>query len=163
MSFDAHDRQIGEILNRVVFDIPRNQRKYVWTENNWKELLEDVVFSCRKDVTSHFMGSIVLENKGKNDGLDYYTIIDGQQRITTIVLALIAIMKLLVEYGMDDDYYGTLDYIRVKNNRNQKRSIIVSDYHISLVNLIEGIEEKNNYKSDNGRFCRYKNFIKKER
>lgn len=65
MSFDAHDRQIGEILNRVVFDIPRNQRKYVWTENNWKELLEDVVFSCRKDVTPHFMGSIVLENKGK--------------------------------------------------------------------------------------------------
>lgn len=142
MSFDAHDRQIGEILNRVVFDIPRNQRKYVWTENNWKELLEDVVFSCRKDVTPHFMGSIVLENKGKNDGLDYYTIIDGQQRITTIVLALIAIMKLLVEYGMDDDYYGTLDYIRVKNNRNQKRSIIVSDYHSSLANLIEGIEEK---------------------
>ena len=44
MSFNAHDKQIGEILNRAVFDIPRNQRRYVWTENNWKELLEDVVF-----------------------------------------------------------------------------------------------------------------------
>lgn len=142
MSFDAHDKQIGEILNRAVFDIPRNQRRYVWRENNWKELLEDVVFSCRKDVAPHFLGSIVLEGKGKKDGLDYYTIIDGQQRITTIVLALIAIMKLLVEYGMEDDYLGTLEYIRVKNNRNQKMSIIVSDYHVSLENLIEGIEEK---------------------
>lgn len=142
MSFDAHDKQIGEILNRAVFDIPRNQRRYVWNENNWKELLEDVVFSCRKDVTPHFIGSIVLESKGKKDGVDYYTIIDGQQRITTIVLALIAIMKLLVEYGMDDYYYGTLEYIRVKNNRNQKMPIIVSDYHISLEKLIEGIEEK---------------------
>lgn len=142
MSFDAHDKQIGEILNRAVFDIPRNQRRYVWNESNWKELLEDVVFSCRKDVKPHFIGSIVLENKGKKDGLDYYTIIDGQQRITTIVIALIAIMKLLVEYGMEDDYLGTLEYIRVKNNRNQKMPIITSDYHVSLENLIEGIGEK---------------------
>lgn len=51
-------------------------------------------------------------------------------------------MKLLVEYGMDDDYFGTLDYIRVRNNRNQTISIIVSDYHVSLENLIEGIEKK---------------------
>lgn len=142
MSFDAHDKQIGEILNRAVFDIPRNQRRYVWTRNNWKELLEDIVFSCKKDVTPHFIGSIVLESKGKKDGLDYYTIIDGQQRITTIVLALIAIMKLLVEYEMEDDYLGTLEYIRVKNNRNKKMPIIVSDYHVSLENLIEGIGEK---------------------
>lgn len=142
MSFDAHDKQIGEVLNRAVFDIPRNQRRYVWTRNNWKELLEDIVFSCKKDVTPHFIGSIVLESKGKKDGLDYYTIIDGQQRITTIVLALIAIMKLMVEYGMEDDYLGTLEYIRVKNNRNQKMPIIVSDYHVSLENLIEGIEER---------------------
>ena len=142
MSFNAHDKQIGEILNRAVFDIPRNQRRYVWTENNWKELLEDVVFSSRKDVAPHFIGSIVLENRGKKDGIDYYTIIDGQQRITTIVIALIAIMKLLVEYGMDDDYFGTLDYVRVKNNRNQTMSIIASDYHVSLENLIEGIGER---------------------
>ncbi len=141
MSFEAHDNQIGEILNRVVFDVPRNQRRYVWDKNNWKELLEDVVFSCRKDSTSHFIGSIVLENKGKKDGLNYYTIIDGQQRITTIVLALVAIMKLLVENEMYDDYQGTLDYVRVKNNRNQKKAIIVSDYHLSLGNLIEGIAD----------------------
>lgn len=142
MSFDAHNRQIGEILNRAVFDIPRNQRRYVWNKSNWKELLEDIIFSCKRDVMPHFIGSIVLESKGKKDGLDYYTIIDGQQRITTIVLALIAIMKLLLEYDMENDYLGTLEYVRVKNNRNKKMSIIVSDYHVSLENLIEGIEEK---------------------
>ena len=74
--------------------------------------------------------------------MDYYTIIDGQQRITTIVLALIAIMKLLIEYEMEDDYFGTLEYIRVKNNRNKKMPIITSDYHVSLEDLIEGIAEK---------------------
>ena len=73
MSFDAHDKQIGEILNRAVFDIPRNQRRYVWNERNWKELLEDIVFSCKKDATPHFIGSIVLESKGKR--LDWIIIL----------------------------------------------------------------------------------------
>lgn len=140
MSFDAHDRQVGEILNRAVFDIPRNQRRYVWKKNNWKELLEDIIFSSGRNGSSHFLGSIVLENKGKKDGLDYYKIIDGQQRITTIVLSLIAIMKLLNEYNMKDDFYGTLEYIRVKNNRNQVKPIISSDYHQSLEVLIESSE-----------------------
>lgn len=141
MAFDAHDKQIGEILNRAVFDIPRNQRRYVWEKNNWKELLEDIIFSCRDNATSHFLGSIVLENKGKNNGLDYYTIIDGQQRITTIVLSLMAIMKLLNEYDMEDDFYGTLEYVRVKNNRNQIMPIISSDFHQSLEVLINAIDK----------------------
>lgn len=144
MAFDAHDRQIGEILNRAVFDIPRNQRRYVWKKNNWKELLEDIIFSSGNKSTTHFLGSIVLENKGKNNGLDYYKIIDGQQRITTIVLSLIAIMKLLNEYDMKDDFYGTLEYIRVKDNRNQVMPIISSDYHQSLEVLIDAIGDYDN-------------------
>ncbi len=139
MAFDAHDRQIGEILNRAVFDIPRNQRRYVWSRNNWKELLDDIIFSCGSNTTFHFLGSIVLENKGKTNGLDYYTIIDGQQRITTIVLFLIAIMKLFNEYDMEDDFFGTLEYVRVKNNRNQTSPIIFSDFHQSLEVLINAI------------------------
>lgn len=71
--------------------------------------------------------------------MDYYTIIDGQQRITTIVVSFVAIMKLLNEYGMEDDFYGTLEYIRVKNNRNQTMAIISSDYHQSLEVLIDAI------------------------
>lgn len=30
MSFEAKDYPISDILNKVVFDIPRNQRRYVW-------------------------------------------------------------------------------------------------------------------------------------
>ena len=127
MAFDAHDRQIGEILNRAVFDIPRNQRRYVWSRNNWKELLDDIIFSCGSNTTFHFLGSIVLENKGKTNG------------ITTIVLFLIAIMKLFNEYDMEDDFFGTLEYVRVKNNRNQTSPIIFSDFHQSLEVLINAI------------------------
>lgn len=66
MAFDAHDRQIGEILNRAVFDIPRNQRRYVWSRNNWKELLDDIIFSCGSNTTFHFWEVLfwkIRENK----------------------------------------------------------------------------------------------------
>ena len=45
MSFDANDKQIGDLLNKAMFSIPRNQRRYVWNRENWSELLEDVIFS----------------------------------------------------------------------------------------------------------------------
>lgn len=45
MSFEAKDYPINEIFTRSVFDIPRNQRKYVWKEDNWRDMFEDVIFS----------------------------------------------------------------------------------------------------------------------
>lgn len=99
MSFDANDKQIGDLLNKAMFSIPRNQRRYVWNRENWSELLEDVIFSCKSGKTPHFLGSVVLEDNGKKEGISRYTIIDGQQRLTTITLLLIAIMKLFNEKG----------------------------------------------------------------
>ena len=45
MSFEAKDYPISDILNKVVFDIPRNQRRYVWKKSSWQDLFEDVLFS----------------------------------------------------------------------------------------------------------------------
>ena len=81
MAFDAKDYPINDILNKVVFNIPRNQRRYVWKQENWRELFEDVLIATKDDTRPHFLGSIVLKDDGKKDGLSYYTIIDGQQRV----------------------------------------------------------------------------------
>ncbi len=136
MSFEAKDYPINDILNKAVFDIPRNQRRYVWQQENWKELLEDIVIATRSGARPHFIGSIVLEDNGKKDGISYYTIIDGQQRLTTITILLVAILKLFKENDMEDDFLGTLQYINSKNNRNQTINIINSEYHTSLNNII---------------------------
>ena len=45
MSFEAKDYPISDILNKAVFDIPRNQRRYVWKKSSWQDLFEDVLFS----------------------------------------------------------------------------------------------------------------------
>lgn len=96
MAFEAKDYAISDILNKSVFDIPRNQRRYVWKKPHWQDLYEDIVFSIT-ETKPHFVGSIVLESGGKKDGLSYYTIIDGQQRLTTITIVLLAIMKHLLQ------------------------------------------------------------------
>ncbi len=138
MAFEAKDYPIGDILTKSVFSIPRNQRRYVWKRDNWRDLFEDILFSIKQQ-KPHFVGSIVLDDDHKEDGLSFYTIIDGQQRITTITLLLIAIMKHFYENDMIDDFLGTVSYLQSKNNRNQDVIILSSDYHTSLDSLIKGI------------------------
>src|SRR5699024_9949897 len=91
MSFEARDYPISNIFNKAVFEIPRNQRRYVWSKENWQDLYDDLCFSISQD-NPHFFGSIVLKEEQKQEGLDYYLIIDGQQRLTTITLLLISLM-----------------------------------------------------------------------
>ena len=135
MAFEAKDYSIGDILNKAVFDIPRNQRRYVWKKEHWQDLYEDIVFSIAED-KPHFLGSIVLEGGRKKEGLSYYTIIDGQQRLTTITLVLLAVMKHFHENDMNDDFLGTISYLQSKNNSNQDIIILSSEYHVSISSLI---------------------------
>jgi uncharacterized protein with ParB-like and HNH nuclease domain len=81
----------------------------------------------------------VLEGEGKKDGLSYYTIIDGQQRLTTITIVLLAIMKHFHENDMTDDFLGTISYLQSKNNSNQDITILNSEYHVSLASLIRNM------------------------
>lgn len=135
MAFEAKNYPISDILNKSVFDIPRNQRRYVWKKEHWRDLFEDIVFSIAEN-KPHFVGSIVLEGGRKRDGLAYYTIIDGQQRFTTLTIILLAIMKHFHENDMQDDFLGTFSYLQSKNDRNQIVLILNSEYHISLSSLI---------------------------
>lgn len=138
MAFEAKDYAISDILNKSVFDIPRNQRRYVWKKPHWQDLYEDIVFSIT-ETKPHFVGSIVLEGEGKKDGLSYYTIIDGQQRLTTITIVLLAIMKHFHENDMTGDFLGTISYLQSKNNSNQDITILNSEYHVSLSSLIRNM------------------------
>lgn len=88
----------NEILgNGKKYIVPIYQRDYSWKEDNWEDLWADVQLVSENNAV-HYMGAIVLQNKGDKT----YTIIDGQQRLTTVtIIALACIHKIkdLAEKG----------------------------------------------------------------
>lgn len=75
------------------FIIPVYQRNYDWKTENCKQLYDDLVKVVKRGRKSHFFGSIVSVH---NDGeFNEYLAIDGQQRLTTISLLLLAMYNLM--------------------------------------------------------------------
>ncbi len=75
------------------FIIPVYQRNYDWRIENCKQLYDDLITVIRKERPSHFFGSIVSVH---SDGeFNEYLIIDGQQRLTTISLLMLAMYNLM--------------------------------------------------------------------
>lgn len=74
------------------FVIPVYQRNYDWKRENCQQLLNDLSDVIEEGRESHFFGSIVSSTEG-----DDRIIIDGQQRITTISLLLLALIHLIAQ------------------------------------------------------------------
>jgi len=86
---DAGKRTINDIFNgNRILEIPFFQRSYVWSENQWERLLEDMK-SVSLSNKPYFLGSVILKQQPTNTGYsvgDVRTVIDGQQRLTTLNL-----------------------------------------------------------------------------
>ena len=89
---DARKALITDIFNNsTLIEIPFFQRSYVWKEDLWSRLLEDMEFVV-KTKKPHFLGSIILKQGSTPlPGALYSackTIVDGQQRLTTFLIFL---------------------------------------------------------------------------
>ena len=76
------------------FVIPVYQRKYDWREENCFQLYNDLKRIITDQRGSHFFGSIVSSVVPNGSKIEYH-IIDGQQRLTTVSLLLLAISNLI--------------------------------------------------------------------
>ena len=76
------------------FVIPVYQRNYDWKMEHCKQLYDDLVKVVRQNRKSHFFGSIVSV-QNESGTMEEFLIIDGQQRLTTISLLLLAVYHLL--------------------------------------------------------------------
>ena len=140
MGFEAHDRHLYELFNRNKYYIPRNQRRYVWSERNWEELFDDIMLIHSGHEATHFIGSIVLyRGKDRENGISHYTIIDGQQRITTLAILLASVAFWLKCYGADDEFNGTKQYIMARDDTDKDHIMVTSEYHVSLGRILDGI------------------------
>lgn len=90
--------------NKVMFRIPVYQRNYDWSETNCNRLLDDI-YGIIQSGDKHFLGTIVfMAAKSGGFALQEYIIIDGQQRLTTLMLILKA-LSVVAENAGDDCYH----------------------------------------------------------
>lgn len=86
----AEARSLTFLANEGSVKIPFFQRAYVWNENNWEELISDLLESEK----SHFLGSIILKQVEIQSGnTKQVLVIDGQQRLTTLSILLRALFN----------------------------------------------------------------------
>lgn len=131
-NFNTENNSFSKLISdRVVFKIPKFQRDYSWESEEWMELWEDIDASL-KDDEAHYMGYLVLQSVGRNT----FNVIDGQQRITTLSLIILAAMKMLnklIDGNVDsDDNKNRLNSIRTRFIGYQDSVTLINKNKLSL-------------------------------
>ena len=126
------------------FCIPVYQRRYSWTKNNCQKIFYDIekIAKKRKEsgvFTTHFIGSIVSTSYQANPECPQYTIIDGQQRITSLMLLIKVFYdstddetlkkRIIKKFLINEDYDEQQKYklIPIEKDRVVFNKIIDSD------------------------------------
>lgn len=93
-NFQTQNQSWRQLMtNGNTFDVPRFQRDYSWGEDQWDDLWQDLMALEVEEEPAHYMGYLVLQtsdNKG-------FHVVDGQQRLTTLSLLALAVVKCLAE------------------------------------------------------------------
>ena len=118
---------IDEILKKdasFYYVIPKYQREYTWSYKEWDALYDDIT----ENLEGYFIGSIICINTGDSN-YPRLEVIDGQQRLTTLCLFLLAIYHHLNKYKeeMDEDDLFEISWIRktLQNGKNTSNKLIL--------------------------------------
>lgn len=80
--------------NNVVYEVPAYQREYSWGKEQWDALFDDLLEEPSGQ--GHFLGTIICVNKTEDTTKQsVLELVDGQQRMTTLSILLLAVYKLL--------------------------------------------------------------------
>lgn len=113
----AEDKSFYFLATPSYYDIPFFQRAYVWSEENWSELFSNLTSKNQ----NHFLGSIILKNELAAAGsVARFSVIDGQQRLTTLSILLRACYDHIVKNAASYNY----DESDVKTCQVQMESIL---------------------------------------
>ena len=141
--FTTNQETLSALIgNGKKFKVPKFQRDYSWEEEQWEELwddISDINFSNKDD--GHYMGYIVLQKKSDVD----FIVVDGQQRLTTLSIMIIAAL-----YRLNELIDSSID---VENNI--KRKLVLQNY-IGFTNPITlATDSKLTLNRNNSKYYRF--------
>ena len=116
-------KTIRELFNtRTIFNIPEYQRAYAWEEEQLKDFIEDLE-NQRLD-RDYFFGTILFEEQPPDNGFEIIDIVDGQQRITTIIIFMKLLLAQWKKRGNDVEM---LEDIYIQSYNRQRLHVLETD------------------------------------
>jgi len=133
--------------NDVTFFIPPYQRNYEWTEDQcsvfWDDVLKTHISNCNGKTAEHFFGSITyFQTEAVFGQPNKLVLIDGQQRITTTMLFLVALRDILGDKGIGqyiDSRYLKNNSVIGDSEYKVKLKQVETDW-VTYRNIILGLE-----------------------
>jgi uncharacterized protein with ParB-like and HNH nuclease domain len=157
----AQDLQFTQLLEgSKQFIIPIFQRTYSWEESHCQQLWDDIVrVGKRADLDRHFIGcAVYIPETNVDASIPRWLVIDGQQRITTMTLLLLALKRRLEAEELDEpisvaeveDYY-----LRNRYGKGEAayRMLLTRTDKETLMHLVDGKDA-----GEDGSFRIRKNF-----
>jgi len=145
--------------NGLRYEIPKFQRDYTWEAEHWDDLWQDIKALLSDEDNEHYMGYLVLQTSNNKE----FQIIDGQQRLTTmslLILATLKCLKELAEEGIDSDnnikrkdsllnsYIGYVDPVTLISNNKMKLNRNSDDYYKQHLVLLKELPLRNTNTSE---------------
>jgi len=111
---------VGSVLKGRRFKVPAYQRSYAWEVDNVEALLNDMQEAINNNEKEYFLGSIVVTSA--KDNSNRLEVVDGQQRLTTISLIILAIKEI---FRIDEDHEVVVslksDFLASTDRRTKER------------------------------------------
>lgn len=85
---------IGKLIMDNRFAVPNHQRDYSWTDDEVRQLFDDIETALEKDSSVYFLGLMVFLNAPRGQLI----VLDGQQRLATAVIVFSAIRAWFLQY-----------------------------------------------------------------
>ena len=145
--------------NGLRYEIPKFQRDYTWESEQWDDLWQDIKDLLSDEDHEHYMGYLVLQTTDNRA----FQIIDGQQRLTTMSLLVLAVLKSLkdlAEAGVDaennlkrkdsllNSYIGYIDPVTLISNNKLKLNRNSDDYYKQYLVLLKDLPLRNTNASE---------------
>lgn len=120
MKIQCIERDIRQVLESGTYLIPRFQRPFSWDKENVEEFWVDSTAEVKKD---YFIGAFVSYNISSSS----YGLVDGQQRLTTITIALCAIRDKFMELGHSALGKGVHRLIETRDLNDQAQFVLKTE------------------------------------
>lgn len=145
--------------NGLRYEIPKFQRDYTWEYEQWDDLWQDIKMLITNEEKEHYLGYLVLQTSNNKN----YFIIDGQQRLTTLSILILTVLKCLndlVESNVESDnnykrkenllnsYIGYVDPVTLISNNKLKLNRNSDDYYKQYLVLLRDLPLRNTNTSE---------------